>query len=178
MDLQCHKKEMELKLLTLLGPVCAQNGFELVDLVWTSDRKLIVFADILDEKQPSITLNACAELSEILSRFLDVEDPIQENYTLEVSSPGLERPLRTLQHFRKMMGRDIKAKLLRARPLRLEGKVPQYNLKGILTHVSDDGMLTLSQEQGEGVVSIRDIESAHVCVDWNQADQGANYDVQ
>ena len=85
------------RLLELLEPPLEALGYELVDLDVRVGRRglLRVFID----KENGVNLADCELVSRQLSAFLDVEDPLPGQYVLEVSSPGLDRPLRTLEHF-------------------------------------------------------------------------------
>lgn len=70
---------------------------------------LRIYVDGKDDK--GVTLDACAAVSREISAILDVEDPIKGRYQLEVSSPGIERPLYTTAQFSRYIGRDVKVKL-------------------------------------------------------------------
>jgi len=164
--LQCYKTDFEIQLLNLLEPVADRHGFGLVDLDWNAGNRLTVFVE--PKKNPrEMSVEACVELSEIFSRVLDVEDPIQSKYSLEVSSPGLERPLRTVEHFRNLKGLNVKIKLLKSHPLQIEGRVPQYNLVGTIMEVNPSGLITMNQMIGNENVgdcrfSIHHLEKAHL----------------
>lgn len=88
------------------APVAAALGLELVDVVYVKeggDWYLRVFID----RDGGVTLEDCQALSEKLDRWLDQADPVPQSYHLEVSSPGLERPLKKLEDFRRFQGRTI-----------------------------------------------------------------------
>ena len=89
----------------VVAPVLAEGGIELVDVIFTGGI-LRVFVD----RAGGIDLDTISDLSARLSRVLDQEDPIPGSYTLEVSSPGLERPLRTPEHFRRFVGANVSVK--------------------------------------------------------------------
>ena len=95
------------RLIELLEPPVEALGYELVDLDFRVGRRglLRIFID----KEKGVNLADCELVSRQLSAFLDVEDPLPGRYVLEVSSPGLDRPLRTLEHFRRF--RDCRAKV-------------------------------------------------------------------
>ena len=97
------------RLLELLEPPLGALGYELVDLDVRVGRRglLRVFID----KENGVNLADCEFVSGQLSAFLDVEDPLPGRYVLEVSSPGLDRPLRTLEHFRRFRDRRAKVRL-------------------------------------------------------------------
>ena len=98
------------KLIKLVEPLVEQLGFELADLELRTggrDGILRIFID----KADGIGIEDCEEVSRRVSAILDVEDPVQSDYTLEVSSPGLDRTLTKLAHFQRFMGQDVKVKL-------------------------------------------------------------------
>jgi len=89
--------DLEERVRSLAEPVLTRHGAELVDVQVRRGRTQLV--RIIADQPGGITLEMCARVSEELSRMLDVDDPIQGRYTLEVSSPGLDRPLRTEADF-------------------------------------------------------------------------------
>ncbi len=98
------------ELFKLLEPTIEQLGYELADLELRTggrDGMLRVFID----KAEGIGIEDCEEVSRQVSAILDVEDPVQGNYTLEVSSPGLDRTLTKPAHFLRFMGQDVRVKL-------------------------------------------------------------------
>ncbi len=100
-------------LKTLLQPTVEGLGYELYDIEMIAgkgDATLRLFIDQPD----GIDIEDCERVSRQVSALLDVEDPIASDYTLEVSSPGLDRRLRTEEHFARFVGHDIKVKLRRA----------------------------------------------------------------
>ena len=94
-------------LIELLEPPLRALGFDLADLEAHAGRPgvLRVFID----REPVITLDDCELVGRQLSAFLDVEDPLPGSYVLEVSSPGLDRRLRTPEHFSRFVGREVKS---------------------------------------------------------------------
>jgi ribosome maturation factor RimP len=101
------------RLIELLEPVVAALGFELTDLDAHAGRRglLRLFID----RESGVTLGDCERVGEQIGAFLDVEDPLPGSYVLEVSSPGLDRRLRTVAHFRRFADERIKVELKRAR---------------------------------------------------------------
>lgn len=99
-------------LIGLLEPAINALGYDLIDLDLRSGGNglLRVFID----KTPAVTLDDCEYVSRQIGDFLDVEDPIPGGYTLEVSSPGIDRRLRTRDHFKAAVGAEIRVELKRA----------------------------------------------------------------
>ncbi len=87
-------------------------GFELVDVELIGGGHSPTLRVYIDSPK-GITVDDCADVSRQLSAIFDVEDPIQGSYTLEVSSPGLDRPLVTLEDFLKRIGETVKLRLHR-----------------------------------------------------------------
>ncbi len=87
----------------LVQPLLDDLGFELVDLEYQREQNGWVLRFFLD-KEGGITLDNCAEASREISTLLDVEDLVPTAYNLEVSSPGLERPLKKLSDFKRFAG--------------------------------------------------------------------------
>jgi ribosome maturation factor RimP len=119
------------RLRDILGPSIKSLGFELVDVELSggSRRVLRVFID----KPQGITVDDCAKVSRAISAVLDVEDPVPESYVLEVSSPGLDRPLVSEADFRRFLGEDVKVQV--GQPLdgrrRFKGKLLEVTSEAI-----------------------------------------------
>jgi len=93
----------------IAGPLAAREGLELVDaeIGGSGGRQTLrLFID----KAGGVSLEDCSSVSHAVSAALDVEDPIAGAYDLEVSSPGLDRPLRTPEHFEKFKGSKVRVK--------------------------------------------------------------------
>jgi ribosome maturation factor RimP len=104
-----------------LSPVLVAHGISLVDVEWGTDRagwtlRLIIEREGDGRAEGGVTLEDCADVSRDASAILDVEDLIPQHYYLEVSSPGLERKLRTLAEFVRFTGKKAKVKLKRPAP--------------------------------------------------------------
>jgi ribosome maturation factor RimP len=104
-----RKEDILEKVRSIAAPLAAQEGLELVDVDIGGPggrQALRIFID----KPGGVSLDDCTSLSRAVSAALDVEDPIQGAYDLEVSSPGLDRPLRTPEHFAKFAGQRVRVK--------------------------------------------------------------------
>ena len=101
-------------LLRLIEPPVEALGLELVDVEFVKGGGggvLRVFIDRAVADEPGITVDDCARVSHALSEVLEVEDPIKGHYTLEVSSPGFDRILRTRAHFERFVGARVAVEL-------------------------------------------------------------------
>jgi ribosome maturation factor RimP len=140
-------------------------GFDLADLRigGTAQRPLIqVRIDVLPgegESARGVTVDQCATVSRALEAWLDAGGPLgapRGRYVLEVSSPGLERPLRWLRHWVRFVGRDVTARLPGL------GRV-----RARIVSVPDDATVVLEPAGGEPrPVSLAEIRDARLAVDW------------
>ena len=119
-------------LIKLLEPTVERLGYELCDLelkLGGRDGIVRVFID----KDGGVDIDDCEAVSRQVSAILDVEDPLPGNYTLEVSSPGLDRALTKPAHFQRFMGEDIRVKLR----FPLDGR---RNFKGALKAANEENI--------------------------------------
>jgi ribosome maturation factor RimP len=105
-----RKEEILEKVRQLAAPLAAQEGMELVDVEFGGGGGRQILRIYIDRQQGGVSLEDCTSISRALSAALDVEEPLQGSYDLEVSSPGLDRPLRTPEHFEKFKGSKVRVK--------------------------------------------------------------------
>lgn len=107
------------------------------------------------DSEKGITVDDCSKVSRQISAMLDVDDPIQGQYTLEISSPGLDRPLFEIEHYQKFIGSRVK--------VRLHAPINnRRNFTGLLVRV--EGMnISFLIDSVEIVVPFSSIEKANVC---------------
>lgn len=147
----------------LIEPAVVALGYELVGVEYKPQGRhslLRVYIDAPD----GITVDDCERVSHQVSGVLDVEDPIQGQYTLEVSSPGLERPLFRPAHYEHFAGSEVQLRL----------KVPvagRRKFKGRLQGLRDETVV-LEVDDGEQVFPLADIEYAHLVPDWENLGKG------
>lgn len=127
----------------IVAPILRALELELVDIECTGQGTRTILR-VFIEKPGGVTLGDCEQVHQSLSHALDVEDPISHAYTLEVSSPGLDRPLRQRDDFRRVLARQVKIKLRQPR----DG---EWRVQGRLVDVQDEGVtlacLSASQEE-------------------------------
>lgn len=109
---------------------------------------------IFIEKEAGVGVEDCENVSRQVSAVLDVEDPISGEYTLEVSSPGMDRPLFTLDHFTRFVGEHVSLRLRTA----FDGR---RNFSGKLTAVEDDEVILLIDAE-EYILPFELIDKAQV----------------
>ncbi|MDX2503314.1 MAG: ribosome maturation factor RimP [Gammaproteobacteria bacterium] len=123
------------QLETLLEPVVSSMGYEFVGLEYISQGHHSILRIYIDSEN-GVSVDDCAKVSHQVSAVLDVEDPISDEYSLEVSSPGLNRPLFKLSHYEQFIGHDVKFRTLRPQP-----DNGQRKFKGTIEAVENDNVI-------------------------------------
>ena len=140
------KSAIEKKLLDLINPIITDMGFEVVRLRLISGKE-ITLQIMAARPNGFINVDECAELSTAISALLDVEDPIIEAYSLEVSSPGIDRPLTRIKDFEDFEGYEARletVELIDGRK-RFKGTLAGINGSEVLINV-DEGTIGLEFE--------------------------------
>ena len=132
------------KLYPLLAPVVKNAGFVLVRLSLCKDGDMVVVLLLAEKADGTITVGECASLSRAVARALEETDAIKEAYRLEVSSPGVERPLSQLQDFTRFAGRMARLEVVQkpvpdAVPDVVTDAVPDVVAADVQDTVSHDG---------------------------------------
>lgn len=133
-------------------------GYELVGVEYVLQGRhslLRVYIDATD----GIAVEDCERVSRQLGSVMDVEDPIRGEYTLEVSSPGLDRPLFKAAHFEAFSGHQVQVRLKTP----LEGG--RRRLKGLLLGLRDDKVV-VKVDEDEFLLPLSDIEQARLVPEW------------
>ncbi len=141
----------------LIEPVLAEMGIDLVDMEYRSGqgrRVLRIYAD----RPTGINLDDCAMVSREIGNLLDVKDLLQQHYVLEVSSPGLNRPLKREKDFLRAIGQKIKVKT--AVPLK-----GRKNFSGILQSF-ENGMLQLKLDDTVVQIPEESVKMANLVFDF------------
>ena len=134
-------------------------GVDLYDIVQTKEHKVNILRVYISSKD-GVNLDQCAQVSRMISPLLDIQEPMNGKYNLEVSSPGIERKLKTLHHFKCSIGSNVKVK-----------EYSTETTKGKLLEVSDDGIIKIEDKMNNaGVVEINydDILAASTYFQWNK----------
>ena len=146
------------KLTSMLRPLVEELGYEFVGLEYSNNPKnpvLIVYID----KQGGISVDDCESTSREIAALLDVEDPIPGHFVLEVSSPGLDRPLFSLEHFQQFAGELAQVNLYA--PLKGRRK-----FKGRILGVTD-GQVNIDQDGTEISLEHGNIAKARLVPDYS-----------
>jgi ribosome maturation factor RimP len=144
-----------------VSPILWTLGLELADVVCVGQGPRSVVRVFID-KPEGVTLDDCERAHKALGPALDVADPFPHAYTLEVSSPGLDRPFKRLQDYRRAIGKRVTLKLR-------EPLAGQWRLVGTLTDVSDRAVtLEVSERPPSQIVSLEHslITEAKRVVTW------------
>jgi ribosome maturation factor RimP len=174
------RNPLQQKLISIVEPVVEAAGFELVDLRFLLDQggwvlrvqidtPLSEHGDVSQVPSERVDLSDCENMSRELSAVLDVDDPITQAYHLEVSSPGIDRPLRTAAHFAHFKGSDAKIQL--HVPLQLPTG-ERKNFKGVLLGVTDGTHVDIDCDGQKFSLPIVDIDHAKLVPDWDAVMRG------
>jgi ribosome maturation factor RimP len=147
------------EIVELLSPTVQALGMELLGIEYAASGSSALLRLYIDVAGRPVNVEDCEAVSREVSAVLDVEDPISSNYTLEVSSPGIDRPLFTLAHFARFAGEQAKVNL----------RLPQDGRRRVQGRIvsAQDGRVTLALEKGEPfVVAIENIEKARLVPDF------------
>lgn len=141
------------QLQDMFEPVIRSMGYELWGIEYIGQGRHSLLRVYLD-KAGGIDVEDCAQVSRQLSSILDVEDPISGEYTLEVSSPGLDRPLFSLEQFERYEGHQVKIRLR-------QGLGKRRNFAGRIEAV-EDGEVVLVDGDEEFRLPFESIEKANL----------------
>lgn len=142
----------------LVDPILADAGIDLYDLELAGG-----VLRILVDRDGGVGIDDIAGVARSISRSLDEHDPIDGNYTLEVSTPGLERPLRTPVHFRRALGADVKVK---THP-EVDG---DRRLEGTISAADDDQVTVTAADGSQRTLRYDQIERARTVFVWGPSD--------
>ena len=134
-----NKKELMKKLNAMCDELSQSLNYDLVDVEYVKEFGSYYLRVYID-KEGGITLDDCQNMSELLSERLDKDDPIETAYYLEVSSPGLDRPLKTDKDLKRNLGKDIEVSLYK--PLdnrkKYEGNLMDFTGEKIIIEVNEN----------------------------------------
>ena len=142
----------------IIEPILEEMDIELVDVEYVTEHGRPVLRVIID-KYGGVTIDDCAAVSREIGDIIDINDALSGRYVLEVSSPGLNRPLKKEKDFVQVVGRKVRLKT--ACPV--DGR---RNYKGTLLSF-EDGNLLIDLENGQVRLSITDLEKANLVYEFN-----------
>lgn len=145
---------------TLVSPIVADLGLELYDCEFAGGTLRVVL-DTPPGSPAGVDMEQLSLATRLVSRELDHADPVPGRYTLEVSSPGLERSLKRPEHFRREVGKTVSVRLHAP----LDGR---RRLEGLLTAADDDHIVVRS-DTGDVSIELAQIERARTVFVWGPA---------
>jgi len=146
---------LEQSVANVVSPIVGEEGLVVYDIYWTKDLGRRILRVLLEKKEGNVSLDDCSRVSHSIEDIIEVKGLINSPYDLEVSSPGLDRPLRSKEHFRKVVGQTIKLKT----KIPLEGR---QNYKGLLKKM-DENILTMEIDQKDYELLFESVAKAHLC---------------
>lgn len=142
-----------------INSLVSSVDLELYDTVVVSENEETIFRvsvisnEVVDGKRTGVSLDSCVELTHLISPLLDVTPPVSGEYRLEVGSPGIERKLTTLNHFKKSVGEKVAL------------NVAKEKIKGVLVKV--EGSKIFVETEDETVeLEFNDISKAKTYFEW------------
>ncbi|GGX44801.1 ribosome maturation factor RimP [Saccharospirillum salsuginis] len=147
------------ELKVLLDPVVTGLGYVFWGVEYASQGKHSTLRVFIDHED-GINVDQCAEVSHQISAVMDVEDPIAQNYTLEVSSPGMDRPLFTLEQYAAYIGEWVNVRLRAP----FEGR---RKFKGVLTAIEDQDVC-VTVDGTDYLLPIESIEKANLIPNFDK----------
>ncbi|HWV38147.1 MAG TPA: ribosome maturation factor RimP [Vulgatibacter sp.] len=152
-------KDIAERVRELAEPVVEAEGMELVDVEYQREGPRWVLRLYID-KPSGVGLDDCQTVSRQIDKLLDVEDPIAPSYSLEVSSPGLERPLKKREHFERFAGRQVEIRTFG--PI---GDPPRRNFKGRLLGIGEGDAIRVEIDGTMFEVPLDEVAKAHLALD-------------
>jgi ribosome maturation factor RimP len=159
-----HRQDVVSRAQALVEPLVRAEGFELVELEYVREQPGWVLRVFIDRpgrdpmaKEGGVGLEECARVSHAVETALEVEDLVPQAYSLEVSSPGINRPLRRPEHFAKVVGQRVKVKTYG--PV---GQPPRKSFTGTLEQAGASDITVQVEGGGAFQIPYRDIAKANL----------------
>jgi ribosome maturation factor RimP len=156
-------KEIVDRVSAIADPILSNEGMELVEIEYRRESKGWVIRLYID-KEGGVTLDDCTRISQEVGRSLDVEDFISTPYTLEVSSPGLARPLKKEKDFMKYRNHMIKVKTIDP----IENR---RQFKGKLLGITEN-RIEIAMDGGVFQILLSNVAKANLEIDWDMLRKG------
>ena len=152
-----RREEYEAKAEQMLTPLMEEHGFELVDVEYVKEAGTWYLRGYID-KPGGITVNDCEDVSRAFSDILDEQDFIEDSYIMEISSPGLDRPLKKEKDFKRSLGKLVEIRTYR--PIE-----KQKEFYGVLT-AYDSNSVTVDEEGTPRTFEKKDIALIRLAIDF------------
>ena len=148
----------------LVAPKIEEMGFDVVRIMTTGSERPTVQIMIERVDGKNLVVDDCAAVSRAISVILDEKDPIDGEYSLEVSSPGVDRPLTKIEHFRRFVGYEAKVETDQS----VDGR---KRFKGVVVAVSDDDIISIKADDKEYKIPFDAVAKAKLVLTdelWNK----------
>lgn len=153
---ESQKQTVETRARSVAEPILAAEGVELVDVEYLREREGWILRLFID-KAGGVGIEDCTRASHSVETALDVEDFIPHEYSLEVSSPGLDRPLKKPEHFRQAIGKKVKVKTFG--PI---GDPPRKNFSGVVSGATGQDVTVDVEGAGAFTIPLKEIAKANL----------------
>ena len=142
-----RREQYEERTEQLVMPIVDENNFELVDIEYVKEAGNW-FLRVYIDKQGGITIDDCELVSRALSEQLDKDDFIEDSYIMEVSSPGLGRPLKKEKDFERSIGKEVEVRLFQAINKQKEyiGILTSYDKDTVTVELEEENPLTIQRK--------------------------------
>ncbi|MCF8008444.1 MAG: ribosome maturation factor RimP [Halanaerobiales bacterium] len=150
------------QLIEIIKPIVNVNKLELVDLEYIKEGEDWILRVFVENKKGKLTIDQLSDLSRLISQKLDEKEPIDKKYFLEVSSPGVERPLKKVKDYKRFKGRDIKISTYKKHDNKKE-------FIGKLIGIDKDDLvkIILKDSDEEFAIKLAEISKAHLYEDFD-----------
>ncbi len=146
------------EIMELVAPIVGGLGYECLDVEWVGDERTL---RVYINQTNGITLDDCLVVNKPLADNEALDNLINGPYQLEISSPGIEKPLRLSAHFKEALGQTVRVKLV-------DDAVERRRGVGKIVNVSDDDCVTLETGEGIWTFPLTQLESARLVYDWSK----------
>ncbi len=147
------------RVIALVEPPILPLGYHCLDVSWEEDRTLRVYIDSIDGD--GVDMDDCLRVTKVLNELEALDEMVDGEYALEVSSPGAERPLRLKEHFDSHIGETVEVRLVRKISDRVYGK-------GKVLSVSSDGEVCIETSRGQWSFPLNSLKQATVVYNWDK----------
>lgn len=140
------RETIETRAEALLAPIVEKLGFELVDVEYVKEGSSWYLRGYID-KEGGITIDECVDVSRLFNEKLDQEDFIDDSYIMEISSPGLGRPLKKEKDYARSMGQELEIRTYRAvnRQKEFYGILTAYDAETVTIEMEDETTMTFQK---------------------------------
>lgn len=152
------RNDIENLTLRITEPIVDELNMEIVDIEYIKEGPHMYLRIYID-KDGGVNLDDCQKVSEQVSEILDEKDPIPDNYFLEVSSPGIDRPLKNDKDLKRSIGKDVEISLYKA----VDGK---KKLTGQLLNYDDDNIYIKNEDSSESAIERNLISKINLAVNF------------